>query len=76
MAAIETNKMSSKGQIVRPEEIRNRLGLKTGDKFLVLASPSIQEFDDLIGTARKQAKAEGVTKSDITRAIARSRAKK
>ena len=87
MAAIETTKMSSKGQIVIPEEIRNRLGLKTGDKFLVLgdkdvvilktiSSPSIQEFDDLIGTVRKQAKSEGVTKSDITKAIARSRAKK
>jgi AbrB family looped-hinge helix DNA binding protein len=87
MAAIETTKMSSKGQIVIPEEIRNRLGLRTGDKFLVLgdkdvvilktiSSPSIQEFDDLIGSARKQAKAEGVTKLDVTRAIARSRAKK
>jgi len=41
-----------------------------------ISSPSIQEFDDLIGTARKQAKAEGVTKSNITKAITRSRAKK
>ena len=41
MAAIETTKMSSKGQIVIPEEIRNRLGLKTGDKFLVLGDKDV-----------------------------------
>jgi hypothetical protein len=56
------------------------ISLVLGDKDVVIlktiSSPSIQEFDDLIGTARRQAKAEGVTKSDITRAIARSRAKK
>ncbi len=86
MAAIETTKMSSKGQIVIPEEIRNRLGLKTGDKFLVmgdkdvvilkaLTNPSLEEFDDLIKTARKQAKDTGLKRSDIIRAISKSRKK-
>jgi AbrB family looped-hinge helix DNA binding protein len=84
MAAIETAKMSSKGQIVIPEDIRKRLGLKTGDKFLVmgekdvvilktLSSPSINEFDDLIKTARKQAKAAGLKRSDIANTVAKSR---
>lgn len=84
MKVIETTKMSSKGQIVIPEEIRNRLGLKTGDKFLVmgdkdvvilkaLSSPSPAEFDDLIRAARKQAKAAGLKRSDIINAIAKSR---
>jgi AbrB family looped-hinge helix DNA binding protein len=85
MVAIETTKMSSRGQIVIPEEIRNRLGLKIGDKFLVmgdkdivilktLSKPSINEFDDLINEARKQAKATGLKRSDIANAIAKARA--
>lgn len=84
MAAIETTKMSSKGQIVIPEDIRNRLGLKTGDKFLVLgdkdvvilktlSNPSLEEFDDLIKAARKQARSAGLKRSDIANAVSKSR---
>jgi len=84
MAAIETTKMSSKGQIVIPEEVRNRLGLKTGDKFLVMgekdvvilktiATPSLNEFDGLIKTARKQAKEAGLKRSNIAKAIIKAR---
>jgi AbrB family looped-hinge helix DNA binding protein len=84
MVAIETTKMSSRGQIVIPEEIRNRLGLKTGDKFLVMgdkdvvilksiANPSLEEFDDLILKVRKQAKAAGLKRYDIVEAITKSR---
>jgi AbrB family looped-hinge helix DNA binding protein len=62
--------MSSKSQIVIPEEIRNWLGLKTGDKFLVigdkdlvilkaLSNPSLEEFDGLIKKACKQARYRG-----------------
>ncbi|MDO9334065.1 MAG: AbrB/MazE/SpoVT family DNA-binding domain-containing protein [Dehalococcoidales bacterium] len=87
MRTIETSRMSSKGQIVIPEEIRNRLGLKTGDKFLVigdkdvvilktLTATSIDEFDDLIKKARKQAKAAGLKRADIVNAIAKSREQK
>jgi AbrB family looped-hinge helix DNA binding protein len=84
MTAIETTKMSSKGQVVIPEEIRNRLGLKTGDKFMVigdkdvvilktLSAPSINDFDSLIREARKQARVTGLKKSDILNAIKESR---
>jgi len=87
MTAIETTKMSSKGQVVIPEQIRNRLGLKTGDRFLVmgdkdavilktLSNPSMNEFDDLIREARKQAKATGLKRSDIVNTIAKSRRQK
>jgi AbrB family looped-hinge helix DNA binding protein len=86
VAPIETTKMSSKGQIVIPEEVRNRLGLKTGDKFLVmgdkdvvilkaLTNPSIEEFDGLIKTARQQAKEAGLKRSDIVKAVKKSRKK-
>lgn len=86
MTTIETTKMSSKGQVVIPEEIRKRLGLKTGDKFLVmsdkdvvilktLSNPSMNEFDDLIKEARKQAKVIGLKRTGIVNAIAKSRVK-
>lgn len=86
MAIVETTKMSSKGQIVIPEEIRKKLGLKAGDKFLVmgdkdivilktLSVPSTDEFDELINEAHKQAKAAGMKRSDIAGAIAKSRGK-
>jgi AbrB family looped-hinge helix DNA binding protein len=82
--AVETTKMSSRGQVVIPEEIRNRLGLKTGDRFLVIAdndvvflksliSPSLGEFDYLIREARKQARITGLKRSDIVNAVAKVR---
>jgi AbrB family looped-hinge helix DNA binding protein len=84
MTTVETTRMSSIGQIVIPEEIRKRLGLKAGDKFLVvgdkdvvilksISTPSIDEFDDLIAKARKQAEKAGLKRSDITEAIVKSR---
>ncbi len=84
MSQISTTKMSSKGQIVIPEEIRKRLDLKTGSKFVVLGSndvvilkaishPSIEEFDELITEARKQAKKIGLKPLDISEAISRAR---
>lgn len=81
---METTKMSSRGQVVIPEEIRNKLGLKTGDRFLVIAdndvvilksliSPSLGEFDYLIREARKQARITGLKRSDIVNAVAKVR---
>ena len=87
MAEVETTKMSSKGQIVIPEEIRNRLGLKAGSKFLVVGSddvvilktikaPTMEEFDDLIAQARDQASQSGMTESDISDAVSKARGRK
>lgn len=84
METLATTRMSSKGQIVIPEEIRKRLGLETGAQFVVVGdndvvilktihAPSMQEFDSLIKTARKQAKRSGLKHSDIAHAIARVR---
>lgn len=84
MATIETTKMSSKGQVVIPEEIRKRLGLKPGNKFLVmgdkdvlilkmLSVPRLEEFDSLIKEARRRAKAAGMKRSSIARAVSEAR---
>ncbi|WP_347275576.1 AbrB/MazE/SpoVT family DNA-binding domain-containing protein [Candidatus Kuenenia sp.] len=87
MAPLATTKMSSKGQIVIPEDIRRRLGLKTGAQFIVvgkndvvilksIAQPSMAEFDQLISDARKQARKVGMKKSDITAVIQKVRKQK
>ena len=80
MAAVATTKMSSKGQVVIPEEIRVGLGLKTGAQFVVVGEkdtvllkvivpPSMKEFESLIGEARRKARQAGLKKSDIAAAI-------
>jgi AbrB family looped-hinge helix DNA binding protein len=87
MAPLATTKMSSKGQIVIPEDIRRRLGLKTGAQFIVvgkndvvilksIAQPSMAEFDQLISDARKQARKVGMKKSDIASIIQKVRKQK
>jgi AbrB family looped-hinge helix DNA binding protein len=87
MANISTTKMSSKGQVVIPEAIRKKLGLKSGDQFIVtgnkdvvilksISPPSLDEFDDLIAEARKQARNAGMKRSDIKAALTRVRNKK
>jgi AbrB family looped-hinge helix DNA binding protein len=84
MASIATTKLSSKGQVVIPEEIRKQLGLKEGDQFVVVGKddavilksikkPDLKEFDSLINKARRQAREAGLKRSDIARAIAKVR---
>ena len=41
MSIFATRKLSSKGQVVIPEEIRDQLGLKTGSQFIVLGDKEI-----------------------------------
>ena len=87
MADVSTTKMSSKGQVVIPENIRKRLNLKVGSQFIVvgdkdvvilknISPPSIDEFGDLIAEARKKGKQAGIKKSDIKNAILKVRGRK
>jgi len=80
MQILSTTKMSSKGQVVIPEEIRNKLGLTSGSRFVVVGDddviimktidqPSMRDFDTLISKARKQAKLVQMTESDVSRAV-------
>jgi AbrB family looped-hinge helix DNA binding protein len=84
MTNIATTKMSSKGQVVIPENIRKKLNLKPGAQFVVMGEndivilksispPSLDEFDSLIAKARKQGKQAGIKKSDISDAISKVR---
>ena len=84
MADAATTTLSSKGQVVIPEEIRDRLGLKTGAQFVVLGDkdvvifkvlqpPASQDFAMLVREARKVAKRTGMRRGDVTKAVAKAR---
>src|SRR6266567_8952753 len=84
MADYATTKLSSKGQVVIPEEVRNDLGLNEGDQFVVIGQgdavilkvitpPRLEEFQELLSQARAEAKKAGVKKADLKSAIARVR---
>lgn len=87
MAELTTTKMSSKGQVVIPEEIRKRLRLEAGTKFVVIAAkdtvimkaispPSIDEFSTLVANARKQARKAGLKRADVKSVISEVRSGK
>ena len=87
MATLATTKMSSKGQVVIPEEVRNRLKLKAGAQFVVIgendvvifktiAPPSMDEFDNLVAEAKRQAKSAGLKPSHVEAAITKVRRRK
>lgn len=79
-----TTTLSSKGQVVIPEAIRERLGLKAGAQFVVVAdrdvvilkvleAPALSEFSALTAQARRAAKAAGLKAADVPRAIKKVR---
>jgi AbrB family looped-hinge helix DNA binding protein len=84
MAAYATTKLSSKGQVVIPEDVRNDLGLNEGDQFVVIGQgdavilkvitpPKLEEFQKLLNRARTEAKRLGIKKADVKSAIAKVR---
>ncbi len=86
MSIFATTRLSSKGQVVIPEEIREKLGLKTGSQFIVLGDedvvilksispPKIEEFNEIVNAVRKEAKKAGLKKKDIAEIIKQVRTK-
>ena len=84
MKTAATTKMSSKGQIVIPEAVRSKLGLKPGAEFYVVGDndvivlktinyPDMNDFDTIIAKARTQAAQAGLKRSDITKATKKVR---
>ena len=84
MEKLEITSMSSRGQVVIPLDIREQLGLREGEKFVVVGEgdtvvlkkitmPSFENFDKLLQKTMKFAKEKGVTKDDVEDAIKRAR---
>ena len=85
MSKIATTKMSSKGQVVIPEEVRKALGLDAGSQFVVIGDgdvvilkkitpPSMSEFDEILRESRRQARSAGMKRSDVAAALKSVRA--
>jgi len=84
MSSFATTRLSTKGQVVIPEEIRKALGLQPGARFIVLGDkdvvilksisvPSVDEFRELVSQARAQAAQAGLTELDIRESTADAR---
>ena len=82
--ALATTKMSSRGQVVIPETIRDELNLQPGAQFVVvgdgdmvmlkvISPPSAAEYKQLKRRLRGHAKASGLKRSDIVEAISKVR---
>ena len=87
MVKPSTTKLSTRGQVVIPEEIRNRLGLEPGAQFVVigegdvvvlktLSPPDLDELKPLLDEVQKAAEAAGVTPEDVEKAISEVRTSK
>jgi AbrB family looped-hinge helix DNA binding protein len=70
--------------VVIPEGIRKRLGLESGSQFVVvgerdtvilktISPPKMEEFNELVRDARKQARRAGLKRSDVRAAVAKVR---
>jgi len=84
MEKLEITSMSSRGQVVIPLDIREQLGLKEGEKFVVLGEndtiilkkvtmTSFKNFDKLLQKTQQFAKERGITKADVKVAINKAR---
>ena len=87
MVKPSTTKLSSRGQVVIPEEIRTRLGLEVGAQFVVvgegdvvvlkvLQAPNLNNFKALLDEAEESAARAGLTRENVKRAIREVRTKK
>jgi AbrB family looped-hinge helix DNA binding protein len=83
---VATTKMSSRGQVVIPESIREQLGLEPGAQFVVLgqddvvmlkliSAPSMKEYGELKRRLRQQAREAGLKRSDIESAVKKVRSR-
>jgi antitoxin PrlF len=86
MEQLEVTKLSSKGQVVLPQTIRQKLHLEEGEQFMVFCDkdtvilkkierPVMERFKDLLKESRAYAKKVGVTQADVKEAIRRVRSK-
>ncbi|MBI2576432.1 AbrB/MazE/SpoVT family DNA-binding domain-containing protein [Candidatus Woesearchaeota archaeon] len=78
---VELTRISEKGQVVIPSSLRNEMGIRKSDQFMVfggdgtvilkkIEKQSIKKtFDEMAKPLREAARQSGLTKADIQKAI-------
>ena len=77
---MDITSISTRGQVVIPQDVRDQLKIQPGDKFIVvgedgcillkrLEMPSFEGFDQLLKKTRAYVKEAGIKPSDVKRAI-------
>jgi AbrB family looped-hinge helix DNA binding protein len=79
----EVTSLSSRGQVVIPQNIREQLGLKEGEKFMVVGEKntiilkriefSFDGVDELLEKTRAWAKERQISRRDVDEAVRASR---
>jgi antitoxin PrlF len=78
--AVQTTKLSRRGQVVIPQKIRKELRLGEGDQFIVygredaivfkkMELPSVEELEQLVSRGRKFARTRRITRRKVAKAI-------
>ena len=86
MENVEITSVSSRGQVVIPQSLRDRMKIHTGEKFVVIGEnntivlkklemPSFSGIDKLLKKTRDFAKKKGIKESDVDEAIKQTRKK-
>jgi len=76
MENVEITSVSSRGQVVIPQSLRDKMNIHTGEKFVVIGGdntiilkklemPSFSGIDKLLKKTRDFAKKRGVKESDV-----------
>ncbi|MEA3329172.1 MAG: AbrB/MazE/SpoVT family DNA-binding domain-containing protein [Nanoarchaeota archaeon] len=86
MENIEITSISSRGQIVIPQGLRNKMRIHEGEKFVVIGEdntivlkklemPSFSGIDKLLKKTRDFAKKKGIKQPDVKEAVKQTRRK-
>ncbi len=81
MTNMEITSISSRGQVVIPQKLRDKLKINEGEKFIVVGKDDtiilkkikVSSFDDLLKKTREFAKNKKLKEGDISDAIKRVR---